>query len=267
MFKEPLIMGILNVTPDSSSDGGRFFHPENALNQVENLLRAGADLIDVGGASSRPGAALVTPEAEIQRVIPVIQKIRKEFPDTIISLDTWRAEVSRQGLAEGVHLINDISAGRWEPEILRHTAEANAPYLLMHCQGKPETMQLNPEYADVTEEVFQFLMQRIQVARAAGIRDVLIDPGFGFGKSLSHNFTLVKNLSRFILPGIPLAVGYSKKSMLTHLTGKNKEEVRELSTVLHYKAMEAGALCIRVHEPAPVVQARTLFKYLNHLSA
>lgn len=257
------IMGILNITPDSFSDGGRFLEADSALHHAEKLLLAGADILDIGGASSRPGAGFIEAEEEWRRVAPVIVAIRKTFPDVLISLDTWRASVAQRGLAQGVDLINDISAGQLEPEILVHTAEARAPYIAMHMQGKPMDMQENPIYQDVTVEVLEFLATRTLLARAAGIKDVILDPGFGFGKSLEHNYSLFQNLPAMAQTGQAIAIGISRKSMLTRLVNASREEVSDLSSILHYQAMEAGVAMIRVHDPKPVVQARTLFTYMN----
>lgn len=258
------IMGILNVTPDSISDGGKYLGVKQAIQQAENLLVAGADILDIGGASSRPGAGFIEAEEEWGRVEPVIAGIRNTFPEAIISLDTWRASVAQRGLAEGVDMINDISAGQLEPDILVHTAKANAPYIAMHMQGTPLDMQENPSYQDVTKEVLEFLANRTNIARSAGIKDVILDPGFGFGKSLAHNYSLFKNLPAFTQTGQAIAVGISKKSMLTRLVNASREEVSEISSILHYQAMEAGVAIIRVHDPKPVVQARTLYTYLNN---
>lgn len=257
------IMGILNVTPDSFSDGGKFLDAKEAILQAEKLLTAGADILDIGGASSRPGASFIEVEEEWKRVEPVIVGIRKSFPEAIISLDTWRASVAQRGLAEGVDMINDISAGQLEPEILAFTAQANAPYIAMHMQGTPLDMQENPAYQDVAKDVLEFLALRTNIARSAGIKDVILDPGFGFGKTLEHNYSLFRNLPAFVQTGQAIAIGISKKSMLTRLVNASRDEVSDLSSILHYQAMEAGVAIIRVHDPKPVVQARTLFTYLN----
>jgi len=266
-ISSPMVMGILNVTPDSFSDGGLYLHPGAALRQASVLLEQGAHILDVGGASSRPGAETVSETEELRRVLPVIQLIKRHYPQALISLDTWRAEVARQGLDAGVDIINDITAGIAEPEILNITALAKAPYLLMHMQGTPQTMQLQPEYTHVSKEILEWLSLRILAARAQGITDVIADPGFGFGKSLEHNYMLVRDLKAFSGLGVPLAVGFSKKSMLTRLLEAGKEEVTEACTVLHYKALEAGALFLRVHEVKPAVHAVKIFQYLQSLPA
>lgn len=259
------IMGILNVTPDSFSDGGKFMTPDLGLHQAERLIESGAHILDIGGASSRPGSGFISPEEEWNRVYPILKRARKIFPEILISLDTWRAEVARLGLEEGVDMINDISAGRWEPEILRITAEAGAPYLLMHMQGEPENMQVSPQYEDVVTEVLEWLAARVQAARDSGILDVMIDPGFGFGKTLEHNYRLFKHLPVFVQTGLPVAIGISRKSMLTKFLEVKKEEVAELSAMMHYQALQDGALLFRVHEPGPVRQAVQLYQYLQSL--
>ena len=221
--------------------------------------------MDIGGASSRPGAETVAESEELQRVLPVIQLIKRHYPQSVISLDTWRAEVARQGLDAVADIINDITAGIAEPEILKITAAAKAPYLLMHMQGSPQTMQLQPEYSHVTREILEWLSQRIIVARSFGITDIIADPGFGFGKSLEHNYTLVRDLGTFSGLGVPLAVGFSRKSMLFRLLQAEKNEVTEACTVLHYKALEAGALFLRVHDVKPAVHAIQLYQYIQSL--
>lgn len=258
------IMGILNITPDSISDGGAYVTTESAVARARQLLAEGADILDIGGASSRPGATEVPAETEWERVDPVIRALRQEFPEAILSLDTWRASVARQGLALGVDMINDISAGTLEPEILNVTAEAGAPYLLMHMAGTPQTMQENPRYNQVTREVLEYLMQRTQAAREAGIRDVMADPGFGFGKTMEHNYTLLRDLSVFVSTGVPVGIGISRKSMIRTMAGESGS-VSDLSAILHYQAIQAGVQLIRVHDPAPVFQARKLYRFIQSL--
>jgi dihydropteroate synthase len=260
------IMGILNVTPDSFSDGGKFLSPDQALHHAEQLVKEGAHILDIGGMSSRPGAGFISPEEEWHRVYPVIKSIRTAFPEVLLSLDTWRSEIARKGLAEGVDMVNDISGGTWEPDILKVTAEAHAPYLVMHMKGKPEDMQVNPLYTDVVTEVLEWLAARVNEARACGIPDVFIDPGFGFGKNQEHNYRLFKALPAFVQTHLPVAIGISKKSMLTKFLGVGREEVSELSAMMHYQAMQEGVLIFRVHEPGPVRQAMKLYQYLQSLA-
>lgn len=258
------IMGILNITPDSFSDGGAYVTTEAAVARARHLLAEGADILDVGGASSRPGADEIPAETEWERVEPIIRALRQEFPDALLSLDTWRASVAQRGLALGVDMINDISAGTLEPEILEVTAEAGAPYLLMHMSGTPRTMQENPQYEQVTQEVLEYLMLRTRVARQAGIRDVMADPGFGFGKTLEHNYTLLRDLPLLVSTGVPIGVGISRKSMIRKMAGESGD-IAELSAILHYQAIQAGVSLIRVHDPAPVFQAKKLFHFIQAL--
>jgi dihydropteroate synthase len=260
-----LIMGILNVTPDSFSDGGKFLEVHSALSHAEKLIKEGADILDIGGASSRPGSTLIDAQVEWERVGQIIQAVRKTFPDTLISLDTWRASVAKHGLDEGVDLINDISAGMFEPEIFTHVARANAPYIAMHMKGTPQNMQDNPHYQNLEQEVLGFLAERTSMARQAGIKEVILDPGFGFGKTLEQNYRLFKALPAFVQTGQAVAIGISKKSMLTQLIGASKEEVSDLASILHYQAIQAGVHLIRAHAPKPVAEARKLYTYLNSL--
>lgn len=264
-LRPALIMGILNVTPDSFSDGGKFLEVHSALSQAEKLLNEGADILDIGGASSRPGSALIDAKVEWERVGQIIQAVRKSFPDTLISLDTWRASVAKQGLDAGVDIINDISAGMFEPEIFKHVAHANAPYIAMHMKSTPQDMQDNPHYQNLEQEVLGFLAERTSLARQAGIKDVILDPGFGFGKTLEQNYRLFQALPAFLQTGQAVAIGISKKSMLTQLIGASKEKVSDLASILHYQAIQAGVHFIRVHDPKPVADARRLFTYLNSL--
>jgi len=266
-LKSPRIMGILNVTPDSFSDGGQYLHPGAALRHAGLLLSQGADMIDIGGASSKPGAEHVSQADELNRIMPVLQLIKRHYPEAIVSIDTWRAEVARHALEAGADIINDITAGTAEPEIMHIVAQAKAPYLMMHMQGTPQNMQISPEYKDVSKEILEWLSIRIRIARESGILDVIADPGFGFGKTLVHNYTLVRDLKAFTGLGVPLAVGFSRKSMLTRLLQAEKEDVTEACTVLHYKALEAGALILRVHDVKPAVHAVQLYQYLQSLPA
>lgn len=249
-------MGILNVTPDSFSDGGRFHALDAALAQAERMLEAGAAIIDVGGESTRPGAAEVPLEEELQRVIPVIEAIRSRF-DTIVSIDTSKAEVMRQAVAVGAGLINDVRALR-EPGAMQVAAESSAALCLMHMQGAPRTMQERPRYRDVVAEVCEFLEDRVAQCEAAGIerRRLMLDPGFGFGKTLEHNLTLLDQLPRLSGIGLPLLVGLSRKRMIGSLLGDRPVEGRVHGSVgAAVIAALHGARVLRVHDVAETVDA------------
>ncbi|MEM0998758.1 MAG: dihydropteroate synthase [Bacteroidota bacterium] len=260
----PLVMGILNLTPDSFSDGGQFNRPDAAYRQAEKMLAEGADIIDIGGYSSRPGADDIAPEEELARIQAITAGIIARFPEAIISIDTFRSTVARAMLETGAHLINDISAGTLDSAMLATVADFAAPYLLMHMQGNPQTMQKNPRYTDVVDEVYQFLVARVKAARKAGIHDLVVDPGFGFGKRLEHNYELFRNLNKFKALGLPMLVGLSRKSMIYRLFSTTPEDVLELASALHLQALAAGANILRVHDVRPAARIARLHSYLKH---
>lgn len=261
---EPVVMGILNVTPDSFSDGGQFNSVELALPQVARMLAEGAAIIDVGGYSSRPGAQDIGVQEELDRVAPVLEAVLRDFPEAILSIDTFRSSVAGPLLDMGVHMVNDISAGLLDEEMLALVGKYRAPYVLMHMQGHPQTMQHAPAYTDVVSEVADYFVERIRAAQAAGVVDILLDPGFGFGKTLAHNWELFRNLAQFKVFGRPLLVGISRKSMIYRAFDTTPSDVLELSTALHLKAVEAGARVLRVHDVQPAVRAIQLHKLLTH---
>jgi len=245
----PLIMGVLNVTPDSFSDGGRFIKPQAALDHVRQMISAGADIIDIGGESTRPGAQAVSIEEELQRVIPVIEAIRQES-EIPVSVDTSKPEVMRQAVAAGASMINDVRALR-EAGALQTAAELNVPVCLMHMQGQPRTMQTSPHYDNVVQEVLAFLQERAEASRAAGIDQsrIILDPGFGFGKTVQHNLLLFQQLARFVESGYPVLVGVSRKSMIGKLLDERPVEERVAASVgLATLACWLGAAIVRVHD-------------------
>ncbi|HNL38231.1 MAG: dihydropteroate synthase [Saprospiraceae bacterium] len=248
-LSRPQVMGILNVTPDSFFDGGRYGDPSHALRQAEKMIRDGASILDVGGASSRPGAAEVPEEEETRRVLPVIEALSAEFPDTIVSVDTWRAGVALTAAEAGAGIINDISAGNLDENLLTAVAKIQAPYVLMHMQGAPATMQANPQYEDVVTDVLDFFLEKTAVLRALGIRDIVLDPGFGFGKNLEHNYLLLNNLSTFsAVTGLPVLAGLSRKSMICKVLKVNPEHALNGTTALHMVALQQGARILRAHD-------------------
>ena len=248
-------MGILNVTPDSFSDGGQFDKPAKALQRVRQMIAEGADIIDIGGESTRPGASAVSLEEELERVIPLIEAIRAE--STIpISVDTSKASVMLEAVKAGANMINDVRALR-ESGALAAVAGLEAPVCLMHMQGESRSMQTNPHYQNVVEEVLQFLLERVEVCVAAGIsRDrLVIDPGFGFGKTLQHNLALFHALDRFVATGLPVLVGVSRKSMIGQLLDIPVEARMPASVALAGLASWLGAAILRVHDVQPTVHA------------
>ena len=259
----PAVMGILNVTPDSFFDGGNYSEIDAALRQTERLISEGADIIDIGGMSTKPGAKSILPEEELLRVIPVIRAIRKEVENIPLSIDTVYGKVAMESINEGANMINDVSAGNADPEILSVASKANVPYVLMHMQGSPETMQIEPQYEDVTKEVFNFFIEKTQKLNALGIADIIIDPGFGFGKSIEHNYRLAKNLDLFKQIGLPVMVGISRKSMICKALHVNPEKALNGSTALHAVLILKGADILRVHD---VKEAKEVIKIVAHLA-
>jgi dihydropteroate synthase len=255
-LSQPRIMGVLNRTPDSFSDGGHFTGFDAAFTQVERMLKEGADIVDVGGESTRPGAADVSLQEELERVLPLVERVRSRF-DAPISIDTSKPEVMRAAVAAGAVMINDVYALR-RPGALETAAGCGVTLCLMHMQGEPRTMQKDPHYDDVTEEVAEFLGDRASAALAAGVpRDrIVLDPGFGFGKNLEHNLTLLRRLPELAALGYPLMAGLSRKSMIgTLLGGRPVEERMQGSVAAAVIAVQNGANIVRVHDVAPTVEA------------
>jgi len=247
-LSNPQVMGILNVTPDSFSDGGKFNTLENALEQAKRMIEAGVTIIDIGGESTRPGAPDVALEEELQRVIPVIKAIRQHY-DVWISIDTSKAEVMRQAALAGADIINDVRALQ-EPGALELAAETGLPICLMHMQGQPRTMQTNPHYEDLLKEVGEFLQERIDACEQMGIKreQLILDPGFGFGKTLEHNYHMLAHLEAFHQFGLPILAGMSRKSMLFKLLDKAPAECVAASVSCATVAAMKGAQIIRVHD-------------------
>ena len=246
-LSSPIVMGILNVTPDSFFDGGRYSDETSLLQQVEKMLEAGASILDIGGASSRPGAATISEAEELTRVLPIITTILNRFPDTILSIDSWRANVASEAIAAGASIVNDISGGRGQ--MAETTAKLQVPYILMHMQGTPNTMQQNPHYEDVVLEVLDFFIQKVEKLQGMGVHDIVLDPGFGFGKSVEHNFALLRNLHVFKrVLDLPVLAGISRKSMICKPLGVNPKDALNGTTALHMVALQQGANILRVHD-------------------
>ncbi|MDC3109486.1 dihydropteroate synthase [Flavobacteriales bacterium] len=247
-LNKPKIMGILNVTPDSFFDGGLYNTEKKVDIQVMKMIEDGMDILDVGGYSSRPGAKEISIDEEIDRVIPVVKFIRKKYPELILSVDTFRSEVARNCLDLGIDIINDISAGCIDKNILDVVSEYNCPYIMMHMKGTPQTMQINPEYDNLIKELLIFFAKRIYLAREKGIIDIIVDPGFGFGKTLDHNYTIIKKIENFKLLDLPILVGISRKSFITKQLDINKKDSLNGTTALNMYFLEKKINILRVHD-------------------
>ena len=247
-LNKPKIMGILNVTPDSFFDGGLYNTEKKVDIQVMKMIEDGMDILDVGGYSSRPGAKEINIDEEIDRVIPVVKFIRKTYPELILSVDTFRSEVARNCLDLGVDIINDISAGCIDKNILDVVAEYNCPYIMMHMKGTPQTMQINPEYENLIKELLIYFAKRIYLAREKGIIDIIVDPGFGFGKTLDHNYTIMKKIENFKLLDLPILVGISRKSFITKQLDIDKKDSLNGTTALNMYFLEKNVNILRVHD-------------------
>ncbi|MBK6903859.1 MAG: dihydropteroate synthase, partial [Saprospirales bacterium] len=250
----PQVMGILNLTPDSFFPGSRMQGTDALLEKAEQMLSEGASILDLGGMSSRPGAEMISEEEELRRVVPAIEALVRRFPDALLSVDTVRSRVARESVQAGAAMINDISAGRLDPAMYETVASLRVPYVLMHMKGMPDTMQKDPVYEDVLIEVMDFLIAELGKLRDLGIHDVILDPGFGFGKTVAHNYELLKNLSTFQILERPLLVGISRKSMITRVLGVSPAEALNGTTALHMVALQEGAKILRVHDVKEAVE-------------
>lgn len=242
-------MGIINTTPDSFSDGGKYLDHSRAMDRIHLMLKNGADIIDVGGESTRPGADPVSVQEELERVIPLLEQAVPVFSDAVFSIDTTKYEVAKKALQAGAKMVNDVSGLQKEPRLADLCAEYDATYILMHSQGDPKTMQKNPEYNDVIEDVTAFFERQSAEAKKRGVHHLILDPGIGFGKTLEHNLKLIAHLDKFKKFGFPILVGASRKSMLGKILDDRPTDDRITGTVaLHYHALIKGANILRVHD-------------------
>ena len=250
----PLVMGILNLTPDSFYDGGRYSTTEALIVQTEKMIAEGASVIDLGAVSSRPGAVEVSEVEEISRLLPALELLTGRYPETVFSVDTYRSRIVKLAAEAGAGIINDISGGEMDVDLISAVAETGLPYILMHMKGNPSTMQVKPIYDDVTTEVKRFFDQKLSVLQNAGISQVIIDPGFGFGKSMEHNYELLGHLNDFKQSGYPLLIGISRKSMIYKLLEIKSEDALTATSALHLIAVLNGADILRVHDVKEAVQ-------------
>ena len=251
---EPIVMGILNVTPDSFFDGGKFNSTNAALKRAETILGEGGKIIDIGGYSSRPGADNIAEKDEIKRVIPVIESILKTFPKAIISIDTFRASIAKVAIETGASIVNDISGGEADKKMFATIAKLQVPYILMHMQGSPQNMQANPIYDDVVLNIAKYFSKKVNQLTRLGVNDIILDPGFGFGKTIDHNYEILDRLEEFNVLNLPLLAGLSRKSMIYKKLNITPEESLPETIRLNKIALQKGANILRVHDVKEAVQ-------------
>lgn len=260
---QPIVMGVLNITPDSFYDGGQYQQENAMLRQAEKMLMEGASIIDVGGMSSRPGAEIISEEEELQRVIPAIEHLVKHFPDVVISVDTLRSVVARRAMEVGASMVNDISAGSIDTEMYATVADLGVPYVLMHMKGMPKTMQQNTDYQDIVQEILDFMIQEVGKLRALGVKDILLDVGFGFGKTVEQNYELLKKMHIFKMLDLPILAGISRKSMIYKVLQTFPQEALNGTSALHMVALQQGAKILRVHDVKEAIQVIRLWEQLE----
>lgn len=258
-------MGILNATPDSFFSGSRARELDRALQAAEEMLNAGADILDIGGQSTRPGAERISVDEERERVIPVIDAVASRFPEAMISVDTFYAAIAADAVTAGAGIVNDVSAGSIDGEMFQTVATLQVPYILMHMQGTPETMQQNPQYEDVVTDTIRMLSGKLEQLRLLGVADVWIDPGFGFGKTLEHNYQLVKRLEEFSVLDCPVLAGVSRKGMIWKLLGSSPDEALNGTTVVNTMALLNGATILRVHDVREAKEAVKIVSFAQRL--
>ena len=259
----PKVMGILNITPDSFYDGGKFKNEADILNQVETMLNEGATFIDVGAYSSRPNADHVNEDEELQRIVPIVDLLLKEFPNILLSVDTFRSEVAKQCIESGAALINDISAGKLDENMLQTVANLHVPYIMMHMKGTPQNMQQQTNYDNLVKDILFYFSERIAEAKALGIIDIIVDPGFGFAKTLEQNYELLNQLELFNIIEKPLLVGVSRKSMIYKTLNTTANEALNGTSVLNTIALQKGAKILRVHDVKEALECVKLVESLS----
>jgi len=253
-LSSPKVMGILNITPNSFYDGGKHSDEKSALSQIEKMLSEGASFIDIGAYSSKPSAEFVSEEEEISRLVPMIELVLKHFPETLISVDTFRANVAKAGIENGACIINDISAGSFDDKMMQTVAELQVPYIMMHMKGNPQTMQGLTQYENITKEMLFYFSEKVAKARSLGINDLIVDPGFGFAKTLEQNFEVMNNLELFQMLELPILVGISRKSMIYKTLETSADFALNGTTVLNTIALQKGANILRVHDVKEAVE-------------
>ena len=264
VLENPVVMAVININTDSFYEKSRFTERGGILKQAETHLREGATFLDIGGMSSRPGAPISNAKDEVEKIVPVIKSLKKEFPDAFISIDTVHSAVASAAYQEGAVLVNDISAGAIDPDMFPFLAKTNIPYVLMHLKGVPRNMQDNTNYKDVSLDVLDFLILKYQALKELGVKDIIIDPGFGFGKDVAQNYELLQNLSIFKILECPLMVGLSRKSMIYKVIDGTPEDALHGTTALHFFALQQGALILRAHDVKPAIDTIRVWKALEN---
>ncbi|WP_231492159.1 dihydropteroate synthase [Pedobacter sp. Leaf170] len=259
----PKVMGILNITPDSFYTKSRTNTVDDAIRKAEQFLNEGASFIDIGGYSSRPGAIDISTDEELFRLIPIVEALNKHLPEATISIDTFRAKVANETILAGAHLINDISAGDMDEEMFSTIARLQVPYVFMHMQGTPQNMQHNPQYENVTLDIIDYFAEKVAQLRALHVNDIILDPGFGFGKTIEHNYQLLSRLENFKIFNLPVLVGFSRKGMIHKVLGTSASEALNGTTVLNTIALQKGAKILRVHDVKEAVECIKLVNCLE----
>lgn len=259
-LSEPVVMGIINATPDSFYEGHLKYGKDDILQMAGKMISDGATILDIGGQSTRPGSQPIGIEEELERAIPIVASIYEKYPDTVISIDTYNSEVAIAAVATGASIVNDISGGSLDKAMIQTVADLKVPYICMHMQGTPANMQKEPKYTDVVKEVLDHFISKLDECSKAGIKDIIIDPGFGFGKTIEHNFQLLKRLSVFSMTNRPILVGLSRKSTVYKTLGITVSEALNGTTVLNTMALLNGASILRVHDVKEAKEAITLYK-------
>ena len=264
VIDKPVVMGIINATPDSFYSDSRQQNTNAILKKAEQMLKEGATILDIGGQSTRPGSEKPTAEEEMKRVIAPIEAIQANFPEAFISIDTYYSLVAKEAVAAGASIVNDISAGSMDAEMISTVASLNVPYVLMHMEGTPQTMQQEPVYENVTREILDFFIQKTVEFKKSGIKDIIIDPGFGFGKTIQHNFELLRNLSVFKMLNSPILLGISRKSFIYKTLNVSVEDSLNGTTALHSAGLLNGATILRVHDVKEAVETIQLISAYQH---
>ncbi len=262
-LSSPKVMGILNITPDSFFDGGKFNSDTEILAQTEKMLKEGATFIDIGGYSSRPNAQHISEEEELKRVIPILKLVLNKFPEILISVDTYRSKVATEGIAIGAAMVNDISAGSMDLDMFATIANLQVPYIIMHMQGTPQNMQHNPTYKDIIHEIILYFSNKVSQLRTLGVNDIIIDVGFGFGKTLEQNYTLLKGLALFKNLELPILTGVSRKSMLYKLLDTTPDKALNATTAANTIALLNGTSILRVHDVKEANEAIKIVQFLK----